>query len=155
MSDGSVRTILHIVLYFHPDKMQIVQLLNLGDSQQKIRFCEDTLRRLVENDEKSTTCGWTIKRTSTYCVLWIYKSLYIYQMETFVYFMKHIFTLINLTVLCAISANRIIGLLFFQNDRKNVVTFNSKRYVATIRYILSPKLTHFPANKDTFFRETG
>lgn len=66
-------------------------------------------------------------------------------MKTLVYFMKHIFTLINLTVWCVIAANGILGLLFFQNVRRNVVTINSN--------ILTPQLPNFPVNKDTFFLE--
>lgn len=52
MNDKSLKRILHLNLNVHLSKVQIAQSLNLGDYQQKIRFCEGLYRRLKENDDQ-------------------------------------------------------------------------------------------------------
>lgn len=89
-SDRSVRRILHLDLRFHPYRIQIVHALNSGDYEKRIRFCEDMLSKITTN---LTTCEWAMRRTSIFLVLWRNKISDIGQIQTLVYFMKHLFTL--------------------------------------------------------------
>lgn len=113
MNDRSVRRILHLDIHFHPYKIQIVQSLNPGDYQKRIRFCKNTLGRLEENDDQINNLwmsdeahfhlsGFVNKQNFRY---WSYENPRLLH-ETPLHSQKVI-------IWCVISANGIIGPFFF------------------------------------------
>lgn len=93
MSDRSVRRILHLDLHFHPYKIQILQSLNNGDYQQRIRFCENMLGRFEENDDQINNLWINNEAHSHLSGFVTNKTSDIGRMKTLVYFIKHPLTL--------------------------------------------------------------
>lgn len=112
MSDRSVRRILHLDLHFHPYKIQMVQSLNPGDYQKRIRFCENMLGRLEENDDQINNL-WMSDEAHFHLSGFVNKQNFRYWSdenprllhETPLHSQK-------VTTWCAISSNGIIGPFF-------------------------------------------
>ena len=51
ITPGSVRRILHNGLHYHPYKIQIVQALNTRDYGARVRFCQEMLDLIGEDED--------------------------------------------------------------------------------------------------------
>lgn len=140
VSDRSVRRILHSDLSYHPYKLQVTHKLSERDYASRKQFSTDFIALLDENpdilpnlimsDEAHfELTGHVNKQNMRY---WS-------NVNPQVIHEKPLHSA-KVTVWCGISASRIIGPYFFEDQRGNAVTVNSDRYTDLLTTFLMPEL---------------
>jgi len=151
----SVRRILHNDLHYHPYKIQIVQALNTRDYGARVRFCQEMLD-LIGEDEDLVNNMWMSDEAHFHVSGFVNKQNFRYwsQANPRALHEKPLHSP-KVTVWCAISASGIIGPYFFENETGNAVTVNADRYVEMLQNFFTPQLARFHVNENTLFQQDG
>jgi len=148
----SVRRILYNDLHYHPYKIQILQALNTRDYGARIRFCQETLD-LIGEDEDLVNNIWMSDEAHFHVSGFVNKQNFRYwsQANPRALHEEPLHSQ-KVTVWCAMSASRIIGPHFFENETANAITVNGDRYVEMLQNFFTPQLSRFPVNENTLFQ---
>lgn len=152
MSRRSLRRILKGNLHLFPYKVQLVQELKPGDSQERIiyalRFQElarehnDFIHHLIMSDEAHFQLNGFVNKQN--CRIWgIENPRVVHQRQLHP---------LKCTVWCAITSQRIIGPFFFEDNDGNGVTVNGERYRDMVQNFLRPALSD---NREMWFQQDG
>lgn len=153
MSNRSVRRILHEELKLHPYKIQVVQRILDQDKIVRLEFCHRItelitqhptfINNLLMSDEAHFHISGTVnKQNMRYWAPNNPCELHQRPLHD-----------PKVTVWCAVSATKIIGPYFFENEAGATVTVNSQRYRNMIQTFLVPHLLQ--ERGDLWFQQDG
>jgi len=144
MSRRSLRRILRKNLHMFPYKVQLVQELKPGDSQQRIIYAvrlqelarehNEFIHYLIMSDEAHFHLNGFVNKQN--CRIWgVENPRMVYQRQLHP---------LKCTVWCAITTQRIIGPFFFEDCDGNSVPVNGERYRDMLQNFLRPALADNP-----------
>lgn len=155
LSNRTLRRILKNDLKFHPYKMQIVQHLKPQDYNNRVRFCEQMLN-VIEQDEDRIHNLWMSDEAHFHLSGFVNKQNFRYWSESNPKNLheKPLHSP-KVTVWCAMSSLGIIGPFFFEDDLGYTVTVNSDRYADMLATFFFPRLDGFNPDDNTLFQQDG
>lgn len=127
-------------LHMHPYKIQLVQQLNVADYILRLEYSRAFLN-LVEAEQNFVNNFWMSDEAHFHLSGFVNKqnSRFWGTANPQSLHQKSLHTT-RVTVWCAISANRIIGTYFFEDNDRRVTTVNSDRYRQMILNFFLPRL---------------
>jgi len=146
----SVRKILHNDLHYHTYKIQIVLALNTRDYGARVRFCQEMLDPIGEDEDLvNNICvsdeahfhvsGFVNKQNFRNRSQANPRALHVNPLHSQ-----------KVTVWCAMSASGIIGTYILENEDGNAVTANADRYVEMLQNFFTPQLARFPVIENNY-----
>jgi len=151
----SVRRILHNDLHYHLYKIQILQALNTCDYGARVRFCQEMLDLIGENEDLVNNI-WMSDEAHFHLSGFVNKQNFCCwsQANPRALHEKPLHSQ-KVTVWCTMLALGITGPYFFENEAGNAVTVNADRYVEMLQNFFTPQLARFPVNENTLFLQDG
>lgn len=156
ISNRSLRRILHEDLQFHPYKIQVAQELKEPDFANRILFCNKMLRiknrlprfsdLLIMSDEAHFYLSGNVSKQNTrYWSANNPQEIHPRPLHS-----------PKVTVWCAVTAERIFGPYFFEDNEGKTVTVTSDRYVDMLNNFFIPSLDELDIDTGlVYFQQDG
>jgi hypothetical protein len=150
-----VRIILHYDLHYHFTTSQIVQTPNTRDYGARVRFCQEILGLIGEDEDLAKNIsmndetyfhvsGFVNKQNIPYWSKANPRALH----EKPIHSQK-------VRIWCVMSASGIKRSYFLENVAGNAITVKEDRYVEMMQNNFTPKLVRFPVNESTLYQQEG